>query len=415
MRASPCERLKWIATSVLKEKKVKESPRPHLLVAGLMLATLLLAISTANMAQPSVAEGSGTNAKTVKIGAAGPLTGGLAHFGKDNENGARLAIEEINKTGLTIGGQRITLVMDSQDDAGDPKTGTQVAQKLVDDGVVAVVGHYNSGVSIPASRIYNDADIAQISPSSTIPDYTLQGYKTTFRLVATDAAQSPALASYALKHLGVKRVAIVDDATQAGRGQADEFEKAAQAGGATIVAHEATTSTATDFRAILTKIKAVKPDSIYYGGTDAGGGLFARQAAGLGLNARILGSDGLCTYKMAELAGNAVNKVACSEAGMPLSKMSQGAAFNTKYKARFGEPLVLYAPFTYDAVYVIVEAMKRSNSTDRAKVLDAIHKTDYVGITGHIVFDSKGDIKQPAISIFDFEHNQKTLLDVVKL
>ncbi|MFT4065485.1 branched-chain amino acid ABC transporter substrate-binding protein [Paraburkholderia sp.] len=393
---------------------MKQPARKASLIAYLVFAALSVA-GAASHAQTGAASASATAAKVVRIGVAGPLTGGLAHFGKDNENGARLAVEEINQTGLVINGQRITLAIDSQDDAADPKTGTQVAQKLVDDGVVAVVGHYNSGVSIPASRIYSDAGIAQISPSSTIPDYTLQGFKTTFRLVATDAAQSPALAAYAVRHLGVKRVAVVDDATQAGLGQASEFEKAVRADGGTIVAREATTASAIDFRAILTKIKATRPDTIYFGGTDAGAGPFAKQAAGLGLTARILGSDGICTEKMAELAGDAVNRVTCSEAGMPLSKMSRGDAFNSRYKARYGEPLVLYAPFTYDAVFVIVEAMKRSNSTDHAKILDAIHQTDYTGVTGHIVFDAKGDIKEPAISIFDFERNRKTLLDVVRL
>lgn len=382
---------------------------------AVLMSSVLFGVTGTSQAQTAPVPVPGTTTRIVKIGVAGPLTGGLAHFGKDNENGARLALEEINKTGLTVGGQRITLVLDSQDDAADPKTGTQVAQRLVDDGVIAVVGHYNSGVSIPASRIYSDAGIAQISPSSTNPDYTLQGFKTTFRLVATDAAQSPTLAAYAVKHLGIKRLAVVDDATQAGKGQADEFAKPAGAAGVTIVAREATTSTATDFRAILTTIKAARPDTIYFGGTDQGAGPFAKQAVGLGITARILGSDGICTEKMAELAGDAAQNVVCSEAGMPLSRMSQGAAFDAKYQARFGQPLVLYAPFTYDAVYVIASAMKRANSVDPAKVLDAIHKTDYAGITGHIMFDKKGDITEPAISIFDFKDNKKTLLDVVKM
>lgn len=393
---------------------MKPTTRKQTFIAVLLSTALCGVISTSQAQTPAV-NAAEAETRIVKIGVVGPLTGGLAHFGKDNENGARLALEEINKTGLSIGGHRITLVLDTQDDAADPKTGTQVAQRLVDDGVVAVVGHYNSGVSIPASRIYSNAGIAQISPSSTNPDYTLQGFKTTFRLVATDAAQSPTLAAYAVKNLSIKRLAVVDDATQAGKGQADEFAKPAEVAGVTLVAREATTSTATDFRAILTKIKASRPDTIYFGGTDQGAGPFAKQAAGLGITARILGSDGICTEKMAELAGDAAKNVVCSEAGMPLSRMSQGAVFNAKYQARFGQPLVLYAPFTYDAVYIIVDAMKHSNSLDPSKILDAIHKTDYVGITGHVRFDAKGDITEPAISIFNFRDNKKTLLDVVKM
>jgi branched-chain amino acid transport system substrate-binding protein len=219
------------------------------------------AAAPAATSAPAAAAGGET---VVKIGHAAPLTGGIAHLGKDNENGARLAVEEANKEGLTIDGKKIKLELVGEDDAGDPKTGTAVAQKLVDEHVVAVVGHLNSGVSIPASKIYSDAGIVQISPSSTNPDYTKQGFKTTYRVVATDAQQGPALANYAAKTLGAKTVAIVDDATAYGKGLADEFEKTAKADGVNVVAREATNDKATDFKAILTKIKGKKPDVIVY-------------------------------------------------------------------------------------------------------------------------------------------------------
>src|SRR5579859_8011134 len=169
----------------------------------------LLPITAAVMLCAAAASNASAD-QVVKIGHVAPLTGGIAHLGKDNENGARLAVEEINAKGLTVGGQKITLQLDAQDDAADPRTATQVAQKLVDDKVVAVVGHLNSGTSIPASKIYSDAGIVQISPSATNPQYTLQGFKTTYRVVATDAQQGPALANYAAKGLKVKSVAIVD-------------------------------------------------------------------------------------------------------------------------------------------------------------------------------------------------------------
>jgi branched-chain amino acid transport system substrate-binding protein len=356
-----------------------------------------------------------SSAVIVRIGHAAPLTGSIAHLGKDNENGARLAVEEINTHGLTIDGQKIQLELDAQDDAGDPKTGTQVAQKLVDDHVVAVVGHLNSGVSIPASKIYSDAGIVQISPSSTNPAYTQQGFKTTFRVVATDAQQGPALAGYAIKELGAKRIAVVDDATAYGKGLADEFAKTAQASGATIVAREATNDQATDFRAILTKIKSVQPDVIMYGGMDATGGPFTKQAAELGIKAKILGGDGVCTDKVGELAGSAVQNLVCSEAGLALSKMDKGADFEKKYEDRFHTPVQIYAPFTYDAVYVIVDAMKRANSIDAPKVLGAMPSTDYNGLIGHIAFDDKGDLKEGAITLYDFKDGKKSVLDVVKM
>ena len=351
----------------------------------------------------------------VKIGSVAPLTGSMAHVGKDNENGARLAIEEIDAQGLTIGGQKITLELDSQDDAGDPRLATQVAQKLVDDHVVAVVGHLNSGTTIPASKIYSDAGIVQISPSATNPAYTLQGFKTTYRMVGTDAQQGPALARYAADSLKVKTLAIVDDSTAYGKGLADQFEKAAQALGITVLSHDATNDKAVDFRAILTKIKGENPDAVMIGALDPTGGPFARQAKQLGLRARILGGDGLCTEKLPSLAGEAADNVVCTEAGKALEKMPQGAAFEAKYEKRFGEPIQIYAPFSYDAVYILVDAMKRADSVDPAKILAAMPSTNYAGITGQTTFDAHGDLAHGVITLYTYKAGKKVLLDMVTL
>jgi branched-chain amino acid transport system substrate-binding protein len=370
------------------------------------------AAAPAATSAPAAAAGGET---VVKIGHAAPLTGGIAHLGKDNENGARLAVEEANKEGLTIDGKKIKLELVGEDDAGDPKTGTAVAQKLVDEHVVAVVGHLNSGVSIPASKIYSDAGIVQISPSSTNPDYTKQGFKTTYRVVATDAQQGPALANYAAKTLGAKTVAIVDDATAYGKGLADEFEKTAKADGVNVVAREATNDKATDFKAILTKIKGKKPDVIMYGGMDATGGPFAKQAKELGITSKIVGGDGVCTDKVAELAGDAVTNIICSEAGLALSKMETGADFEKRYQARFNSPVQIYAPFTYDAVMVIVDAMKRANSTEPAAILAEMPKTNYKGVIGNIAFDEKGDMKEGTITLYEYKDKKKSVLDVVKM
>jgi branched-chain amino acid transport system substrate-binding protein len=351
----------------------------------------------------------------VKIGHVAPLTGPIAHLGKDNENGARLALEEINKAGLTIDGKKVVLTLVPEDDAEDPKTATQVAQKLVDAKVVGVVGHLNSGTSIPASKIYSDAGITQISPSATNPDYTKQGFKTTYRLVATDAQQGPALGNYVAKTLNAKTVAIIDDSTQYGKGLADEFEKTVKASGVKVVTREASNNKATDFKAILTKIKGSKPDVIMYGGMDATGGPLTKQAAELGIKAKIVGGDGMCTEKLAELAGDAVVNVTCSEAGKALSKMAQGADFQKRYKERFNSDVQIYAPFTYDAVYVLVDAMKRANSTDPAKILLVMPDTKMNGLVGNIAFDSKGDMKEGVITLYDFKDKKKTVLDVINM
>ncbi|WP_321948576.1 branched-chain amino acid ABC transporter substrate-binding protein [Paraburkholderia sp. J10-1] len=374
----------------------------------------LLPVSAAVMALAALS-GNAAADQVVKIGHVGPLTGGSAHLGKDNENGARLAIEEINAKGLTIEGQKITLSLDAQDDAADPRQATQVAQKLVDDKVVAVIGHLNSGASIPASKIYSDAGIVQISPSSTNPSYTQQGFKTTYRVVATDAQQGPALADYAAKSLNVKTVAVVDDSTAYGQGLANEFEKTAKSLGMKVLSHDATNDKAVDFRAILTKIKGENPDAIMYGGMDATGGPFAKQAKQLGLRAKVLSGDGVCTESLAELAGAATDNIVCSQAGMAVERMNGGAAFAAKYQKRFGHPIEFDAPFTYDAVYIVVDAMKRANSTDPAKVLAQIPGTDYKGVIGETTFDAKGDLKHGVISLYNYKAGKKTLLDVVKM
>lgn len=351
----------------------------------------------------------------VKIGHVAPLTGAIAHLGKDNEDGARLAIEEINAKGLRINGEAVRLELDPQDDAADPRTATQVAQRLVDDHVVAVVGHMNSGTSIPASKIYSDANIVQISPSATNPTYTLQGFKTTYRMVATDAQQGPALAAYAHNKLKVSTVAIVDDSTAYGQGLANEFEKAAKAAGMTVLSHDATNDKAIDFRAILTKIKGENPDAVMYGGMDATGGPFTKQAKDLGMRAKVLGGDGLCSEKLADLAGTAVNNVICSEAGTALESMPGGSAFQAKFRKRFGQPIQLYAPFTYDAVYIIVDAMKRANSVDAAKIVSAMQSVDYRGVVGETSFDSKGDLKHGVISLYGYKDSKRSLIEAEKM
>ncbi|WP_321791804.1 branched-chain amino acid ABC transporter substrate-binding protein [Caballeronia sp. J97] len=351
----------------------------------------------------------------VKIGHIAPLTGGLAHQGKDLENGARLAVDEINQAGLVIAGQKVTLELDSQDDAADPRQGTQAAQRLIDDGVIAVVGHLNSGVNIPASKLYNDAGITNITPAASNPVLTQQGFKTEFRLVATDAQQGPALAKYAQATFKPIRVGVVDDATAYGQGLANEFAKSASTLGMTVLPREVTNDKAIDFRAILTKLKAQRPDVIMYGGMDATGGPFAKQAKQLAVDSKVLMGDGGCTANLPELAGAGSASVYCSEGGMALSKMPGGLKFEKKYTDRFKVPVQTYAPFSYDAVYVIVDAMKRSQSVSAAKILAVMPRTDYTGVTGRIQFAPNGDLKQPVVSIYDYKDGKKTLVDIMKL
>jgi branched-chain amino acid transport system substrate-binding protein len=337
----------------------------------------------------------------VKIGHVAPLTGGIAHLGKDNENGARMAIDEINAAGgVKAGDVTYKLELVAEDDKADPKEGTIAAQKIVDSGAVAVVGHLNSGTSIPASKLYSDAGMTQISPSATNPKLTDQGFKTTFRVVANDNQQGAVLANYAASEMKAKTIAIIDDRTAYGQGLADVVERVAKEKGVKVVAREFTNDKATDFNAILTKVRATKPDVVMYGGMDATAGPMAKQMKQLGIKAPMLAGDGVCSPEFIKLAGDAAGVLTCSMAGEAVEKLAKGEEFKAKYKAKFNQDVQVYSPYSYDAVYVIADAIKRAGKADRASITAAMPATNYTGLTGTIAFDEKGDIKNGAISMF---------------
>lgn len=340
---------------------------------------------------------------TVKIGLAAPLTGPQAHLGKDYENGARLALEDINATGIMIDGKKVKFELMAEDDQSDPKTATTVAQKLVDSKVNGVIGHLNSGTTIPASKLYSDAGIVQISASATAVAYTAQGFKTAFRVMANDAQQGKVLGEFAAKELAAKKIAIIDDRTAYGQGLADEFEKAAKAAGSEIVTRQYTTDKATDFMAILTTIKGKKPDLIFYGGMDAQAAPMVKQIKQLNLNLKLLGGDGMHTAEFIKLAGEAGIGTYASLPGVPLNDMPGGKAFSEKFKVKHGV-IQLYSPYVYDATTIMVNAMKKANSTDPQKYLGEIKATMHSGITANaIAFDEKGDLKDGAITVYKVE------------
>jgi branched-chain amino acid transport system substrate-binding protein len=349
---------------------------------------------------------------TVQLGHVAPLTGPQAHLGKDNENAARMAIDELNAKALEIGGAKIKFALVAEDDQADPKQGTIVAQKLVDAKVSGVIGHLNSGTTIPASKIYSDAGIPQISGSATNPKYTLQGFATAFRVMANDVQQGKVLGNYAVKQLGSKNVAIIDDRSAYGQGLANEVEIGVVAAGGKIVAREFTNDKATDFAAILTKIKSKKADIIFYGGMDAQGGPMAKQMKSLGLKTKFLTGDGGCTPEFIKLASAASEGQYCSLPGVPLDQMPGGKAFSEAFTAKYGQ-IQLYAPYVYDAVQVMVDAMKRANSVEPAKYLPEIGKTNYQGVTAKVQFDEIGDLKGGAISLYQVKDGKWEYLETI--
>lgn len=336
----------------------------------------------------------------IKIGAAGPLTGPQAHIGKDNEYGTRMAIDDANARGVMIGGKKARFELLSEDDQTDPKTATIVAQKLVDAKVNGVIGHLNSGTSIPASSIYFKNGIPQISPSATAVKFTAQGYNTAFRVMTNDAQQGKALGEFAVKVLGLKNIAVIDDRTAYGQGLADEFVKSAEANGAKIIAREYTTDRSVDFTAVLTSIKGKQPELLFFGGMDPQGVPMVKQLRSLGMKTQFMMGDGGYTPKLIDLAGAAVEGTYASLPGVPLDKMPSGRDFAKRYEAQFKQPIQLYAPYCYDAVNVMIAAMQKAGSAEPAKYLPEIGKVELDGVTAKLSFDEKGDIKGGAVTLY---------------
>jgi branched-chain amino acid transport system substrate-binding protein len=350
----------------------------------------------------------------VKIGHVGPVSGPQAHYGKDNENGARMAIEDLNAKGVTIGGKKAKLELVAEDDAADPKQGTAAAQKLCDAKVAGVVGHLNSGTTIPASAVYNQCGIPHITPSATNPKLTTQGFKTTFRLLANDNALGAGLALHAANNLKLKKIAIIDDRTAYGQGVAEVFTATAKSKGIEIVDQQYTTDKATDFMAILTAIKSKNPDGIFYGGMDPQAGPMLRQMEQLGLaNVKYFGGDGICTDKLIELSGGAktLGNVVCAEGGASLAKMPGGTKWKERYDAKYPKQFQVYSPYVYDAVHVLVQAMVDAGSTDPKVYMPKLAAINYKGVTANIAFEPDGELKNPAMTLYVYKDGKKVPLN----
>ena len=357
---------------------------------------------------------SAQDVQVVKIGHVAPMSGAQAHYGKDNENGARMAVEDLNTQNIVIGGKKIKWELAAEDDAADPKQGTAAAQKLCDAKVAGVVGHLNSGTTIPAAKVYNDCGIPHITGAATNPNLTKPGYKTTYRIISNDNALGAGLAFYAADTLKLKRVAVIDDRTAYGQGVADVFKKIAASKGITVVDEQFTTDKATDFMAILTSIKAKNPDGIFFGGMDPQGGPMLRQMEQLGLgNVKYFGGDGICTSELAKLAAGAktLENVVCAEGGASLSKMPGGEAWKKRYDAKYPGQFQVYSPYTYDATFVLVDAMKRANSVDPKVYTPKLIETNFQGVTAKIAFEPNGELKNPAITLYTYKDGKKTALN----
>lgn len=390
--------------------------RTTLLTLTAVSVALLAACGKKEEAAPAAGSAPAAAASSeliIKIGHVGPTSGAIAHLGKDNEMGARMAIDDLNAQGVEIGGRKAKFELLAEDDAGDPKQGTAAAQKLADAKVNGVVGHLNSGTTIPASKIYNDCELPMVTGAATNPALTKNGYKTTFRIIANDNTLGAALANQA-KAFGLKRVAVIDDRTAYGQGLAEVFAAVAKQNGIEVVSQQFTNDKATDFMAILTAVKAQNPDGIFYGGMDAQAGPMLRQMEQLGLTTqKYFGGDGICTTELAKLSGGSkpLLNVVCAEGGASLAKMPGGLEWKKRYDAKYPGQYVLYSPYKYDATMLLVDAMKRAGSWDPKVYIPELLKSNYKGVTANIVFEPNGEIKNPAITLYVYKDGKKTPLN----
>ena len=361
---------------------------------NIRIKPLALAAMTMILSLPALAD------DTVLIGLAGPLTGPSARIGKDLENGARLAIADANAQKPTLNGKPVTFKLVSEDDQSDPRTAVAVAQRLVDEGVAGVVGHWNTGTSIPAARIYHDAGIAQVAPVATGHGYTQQGFDTSFRVMGHDDDGGNYAGQYAVKTLKAKRIAVIDDRTAFGQGQADEFIKSLQAQGVQPVTREYVDDKTVDFSAVLTTVRSKNADLIFFGGVDSQAAPLARKLKQLGMNAQLMGAGGFVSQTFLTLAQREGEGVVALEPGLPLEQMPGGKAFEQAYRDRYHTHIELHAPFAYDATRVLIAAIEQADSANPADYLPKLRAIHYQGVTGDIAFDAQGNLQQPSFTLY---------------
>ncbi|SHI03786.1 branched-chain amino acid ABC transporter substrate-binding protein [Pollutimonas bauzanensis] len=366
----------------------------------------LLAATAAITAGFAFGAAQAADTAVVKLGFAAPLTGPQSHYGEDMKNGLTLALEEANKQNIQLDGKTAKFELVTRDDQADPRTAVQVAQQIVDDGVDGVLGHFNSGTTIPASSVYNDAGLPQIA-MATSPEYTDQGYKTTFRMMTSDTQQGAAAGEFIVKDLGAKTVALIDDRTAYGQGLADQVAKAVEAAGGKVISREYTTDKANDFTSILTNIKAKAPAAIFFGGLDAQSGPMRRQMATLGIQAPLVSGEMTRSDTFLKLAGNAANGTFASLAGVPLKQMAAGEKFEADYKARFKADPGVYAPYAYDGAWNMITAMKEAGSAKPKAYLPKLAALKRSGATSQdIAYDAKGDLKEISVTIYEVKNGK---------
>ena len=351
---------------------------------------------------------------SVVVGVSAGTTGPRALVGQDFTNGVALAVEDLNARKLRIGSDRVVWKLLAEDDQADPRQAAVVAQKFIDAKVAGVIGPDTSGGAYAAERLLDAASIPMVMAAATDSRLGRMGSKSFFRVIADDAVVSRALADYAQHELHLRTVALIDDRTAFGQGLADAFARDAAERGMRVVAREYTTDKASDFSAVLTRVRSLHPDAIMFGGVITQAGLMLRQMDHFGLDIPLLGGDGACVAELPKLAGSAVRHMVCGDGRLPLERTPGGLAWSQRYERRFGpEAFQAYSPYSYDATMVLAQAMQRAGSVEPARFLPALRATDYDGITReHLRFGPNGEVADPQVTISVYREGLKVPVKV---
>ncbi len=323
----------------------------------------------------------------ITIGIAGPMTGDQAKMGMDFKNGSVLAVQEWNSRGGVLG-KRIELIV--SDDQHDPKQAVAVANKMVNQGVTGVIGHFNSSCSIPASDVYNRAGIPMITPGSTNPQLTERGYRNVFRVCGRDDQQGKVGARYVTEVMRARRVAVLHDKTTYGQGLADEFKRFL-GGGIEVVYYGGIVQGDKDFKMILTAVKSKNPEIIFFGGIYPEAGLLVKQAKELGLDSPFMSGDGTIDAKFIEIAGPRAAEGTLLTFSPDPNNIPSAKSFLDNYRASFGE-IGPYSIYAYDATNILLTAIREAQSTDGKLITEKLHASEFDGALGKIAFNDKGDV-----------------------
>jgi branched-chain amino acid transport system substrate-binding protein len=358
----------------------------------------------------------------IKIGVAVPLSGGYAHLGQDIARSVQMAVQDANLLGLQWRQHPVEFSVVIIDDEAKQEKAIEVAQQLLKEDVFGVIGHLNSGTSIAASKFYAQATTPQISPSATTPDFTRNGFATTFRMVANDVKQGAVMAQYVLQRMNAHSMMLVDDRTAYGQGLTDQVDRDVRRGGMTNIVRDFITPETTDFSAVITTLKVKKPDVLLFGGMDRQVARLLQALYRAGIKIPVLTGDGACNTTLIELAGDAAEMMLCSQVGASLDKMPKGDAFEQRYRQVFQVVPQAYSAYAYDATFVLIDVFKRYLKTNKnnlidinkSYIIDLLRLTRLDGVTGEVSFLPNGDSQHGVVTIYQVVHGELVAVEVFR-